>query len=339
MKLKNLLWMALLLLILLVVPMSVLAYDEPRYSSDEKDSMSVLIYPIELTGFVEATENTELMRGNSQTTTIPLWRMYHSGIKQHLWTTCLNEYNVLATRGWNQEGIAWMTPNAGRPVHRLFHPGIIRHHYTADQHEIAILTAKHGWQDEGMLFFCAYGEDNGMSKRRLYHSEALKHLHTADLNEVFELQQQGWTLEGVSFYGYNDSGEAFVPWRSLSVQEEREIKQEFLAWRRSCEELGDYFIGVTTDDVIQFSHINTYKNGVVFGIFTNFCFFFLDTTFWTEVIGGHEFEFSHERKTNTLFYHPETQKFMRINEAYERGLLSNAEVGNLASRVAFNWWR
>lgn len=33
--------------------------------------------------------------------------MYHSGLKVHLYTTDENEKNVLSTRGWRYEGIAW----------------------------------------------------------------------------------------------------------------------------------------------------------------------------------------------------------------------------------------
>ena len=136
--------------------------------------------------------------------TIPLFRMFHEGLNQHLWTTCANEYEVLATRGWNQEGIAWHTPAAGRPVHRLFHEGIIRHHYTADQNEIRVLIER-GWNDEGPLFYCASPNveaGEGIRMTRLFHDGALKHLHTADANEVRILTtEHGWNNEGESFVG------------------------------------------------------------------------------------------------------------------------------------------
>ena len=337
MKSKKVLVVIILLFVMLVAPIYTLAYNEYWYNLEEEKDNSALIYAFELTGFVEVTETIERMRTDIQTATIPLWRMYHRGIKQHLWTTCLNEYNILVTRGWDQEGVAWMTPNTGRPVHRLFHPGIIRHHYTADQREIMILTTERGWQDEGVLFFCAYGKDNGVRKQRLYHSGALKHLHTADLNEVFVLHQQGWRLEGVSFYGYSDSDEAFVPWRNLSVQEERQIKEAFLAWRRSHEKFGYQYDEFTIDDVVTFRHINTYQNGVMVAINTEICFYLYGpwpTVVWTEVIGGYEFLFSHEIITRTLFYNPETQEFVTLIVAYERGLLSDVELKDLANRMA-----
>ena len=135
---------------------------------------------------------------------IPLWRMFHPGMNQHLWTTSAYEYRVLSTRGWNQEGIAWLTPRTGRPVHRLFHEGIRRHHYTADQHEIRVLRGR-GWNDEGPLFYCAspnVGSNEGIRMTRLFNERASKHLHTADPNEVRILTQQGWRNEGISFVGF-----------------------------------------------------------------------------------------------------------------------------------------
>ena len=142
--------------------------------------------------------------GGQEQATIPLWRMFNSSLNQHLWTTCQNEYRLLATRGWRQEGIAWHTPRTGRPVHRLFHPGIIRHHYTADQNEIRILRGQ-GWNDEGPLFFCASPHvrpGEGIRMTRLFHAGSLKHLHTADANEVRILTTRyGWRNEGESFVG------------------------------------------------------------------------------------------------------------------------------------------
>ena len=135
---------------------------------------------------------------------VPLYRMFHPEINQHLWTTCANEYEVLATRGWNQEGIAWHTPTTGRPVHRLFHEGIVRHHYTADKNEIRVLQER-GWNDEGPLFYCASPDvktHEGIRMTRLFHEDTLKHLHTADANEVRILTtEHGWNNEGESFVG------------------------------------------------------------------------------------------------------------------------------------------
>ena len=170
------------------------------YSSVYKDSESQSI-----NAYLKRGTPRALMGISNFRDTIPLWRMFHPGINQHLWTTCAHEYSILSTRGWNPEGVAWNTPRTGRPVHRLFHEGIVRHHYTADQNEIRVLRER-GWNDEGVLFFCAspnVGVNQRINMTRLFHEGALKHLHTADANEVAILtSQHGWRNEGTSFVGF-----------------------------------------------------------------------------------------------------------------------------------------
>ncbi|MBS8065626.1 hypothetical protein F6P60_11245, partial [Streptococcus suis] len=38
---------------------------------------------------------------------IPVYRLYHPGLRVHLYTKDANEYTVLAGRGWRQEGVAF----------------------------------------------------------------------------------------------------------------------------------------------------------------------------------------------------------------------------------------
>ena len=38
---------------------------------------------------------------------VPIYRLYHSGLKKHLYTRDTNERNVLSKRGWKYEGVAW----------------------------------------------------------------------------------------------------------------------------------------------------------------------------------------------------------------------------------------
>ncbi|HFI0702016.1 TPA: hypothetical protein ACGO3H_001500 [Streptococcus suis] len=37
----------------------------------------------------------------------PVYRLYNSGLKVHLYTSDKNKYNVLSIHGWKQEGVAW----------------------------------------------------------------------------------------------------------------------------------------------------------------------------------------------------------------------------------------
>ena len=192
--------MSILLIIILSLGVTKPLLVDGAYNSVHKDSelQSTNAYLRNVTG------NAQSGNSNSEDM-IPLWRMFHPGNNQHLWTTCAHEYGVLSTRGWNPEGVAWNTPRTGRPVHRLFHEGIMRHHYTADQNEIRVLR-EHGWNDEGVLFFCASPNaeaNQGITMTRLFHEGTFKHLHTADANEVVALtSQHGWRYEGISFVGF-----------------------------------------------------------------------------------------------------------------------------------------
>lgn len=140
---------------------------------------------------------------NAQAETVPLYRLYHSDLQVHLYTTDMNEYKVLGTRGWKQEGVAWLTDaHQGVPVYRLYHPGVKRHLYTKDTNEIQVLQTR-GWKKE-VLAYRSYGD---IKIYRLYHKGIKKHLYTKDANEVSILQTRGWKNEGIAFYGMKTSPE------------------------------------------------------------------------------------------------------------------------------------
>ncbi|HFU4203898.1 TPA: leucine-rich repeat protein [Streptococcus suis] len=126
-----------------------------------------------------------------------LYRLYHSGLQVHLFTTDSNEYKVLGTRGWKQEGIAWSTSDdSGDNVYRLYHPGLKVHLYTKDTNEYKVLAGR-GWRQEGV----AYRSYGSLPIYRLYHAGIKKHLYTKDANEYKILSQRGWKQEGIAFYG------------------------------------------------------------------------------------------------------------------------------------------
>lgn len=84
---------------------------------------------------------------------IPLFRLYHPDLRVHLYTKDKNEYTVLGKRGWNQEGLAWVTANGeGDTVFRLYHPGLKVHLYTKDKNEYQVLATR-GWLQEGTAFY------------------------------------------------------------------------------------------------------------------------------------------------------------------------------------------
>ena len=127
----------------------------------------------------------------------PLYRLYHPDLRVHLYTKDKNEYTVLGKRGWNQEGLAWVTANSeGDTVFRLYHPGLKVHLYTKDKNEYQVLATR-GWQQEGTAFY----SEGSLPIYRLYHTGMKKHLYTKDENEYQVLATRGWKQEGIAFYG------------------------------------------------------------------------------------------------------------------------------------------
>lgn len=141
---------------------------------------------------------------------VPIYRMYNTRTSEHLWTTSVAEYGASgkgAYADWRQEGVAWYAPKTSeKPVHRLYNPGLGDHHYSASPGEIAMLTANHGWRDEGIAFYSAAKGDVGSIEIYRVYNNRLKrgqHHYTTSPGERKSLTTlHGWRDEGVSFYGY-----------------------------------------------------------------------------------------------------------------------------------------
>ncbi len=91
----------------------------------------------------------------SGVTPVSLYRLYHPGIRQHLWTTDRNEYDVLGTRGWTQENVdGYILPSAipglTVPLYRLAHVALPLHLWTTDLNEYTVLATR-GWAQEGVV--------------------------------------------------------------------------------------------------------------------------------------------------------------------------------------------
>jgi hypothetical protein len=87
-------------------------------------------------------------------TPVPLYRLYHPGVQQHHWTVDSNEYDVLGSLGWIQEGVdGYILPVAvagvTTPLYRLAHSVLPLHLWTTDANEYAVL-ANQGWIQEGV---------------------------------------------------------------------------------------------------------------------------------------------------------------------------------------------
>jgi photosystem II stability/assembly factor-like uncharacterized protein len=86
--------------------------------------------------------------------TTPYYRLYSPVLRRHLWTTDLNEYTVLATRNWSQDGVAWhmstKASDTSTPLFRLYSETGRKHFYTIDLDE-RNKFAREGWIDEGAV--------------------------------------------------------------------------------------------------------------------------------------------------------------------------------------------
>lgn len=149
--------------------------------------------------YVETDEDSAIINS-----CLKVYRLYNPYTGEHLYTTDSNEYSTLAKLGWNQEGIAWYSPEDGTPVYRLYNPYTGEHLYTTDANEYATL-AKLGWNKEGIaLYSLDEDTDEAEPVYRLYnpYEDAFTHLFTSDANEYKELAKLGWNQEGIAFYGY-----------------------------------------------------------------------------------------------------------------------------------------
>ena len=129
-----------------------------------------------------------------------VYRLYHAGTLDHHYTMDSNEYRVLGSVGWIQEGIAWYSDDKdhGRPVYRLYHAATLNHHYTMDENEYRVLGSV-GWKQEGIAWYSA-SKDEGKPVYRLYHEGTLDHHYTKDANEYRVLGSVGWKQEGIAWY-------------------------------------------------------------------------------------------------------------------------------------------
>ncbi len=88
--------------------------------------------------------------------TVPYYRVYLRGIRQHFWTTDANEYSALRadTVNVSDEGIdGHLFLRAGVagtvPLYRMALAGTSIHHWTVDANEFQVLTTSRGWLPEG----------------------------------------------------------------------------------------------------------------------------------------------------------------------------------------------
>ena len=146
---------------------------------------------------------------------IPVYRLYNTVSKTHLYSADANEKYVLeADSDWNYEGVAWYgyESDVGQnPVYRLYSPILGKHLFTTDENEKNVLDTGPNWQFEKIAWYADATPDSGdIPIYRLYSDVLKQHLYTADVNEKNTLDGNGvWVYEGIAYY-------ASANWKSPS---------------------------------------------------------------------------------------------------------------------------
>lgn len=137
---------------------------------------------------------------------IPVYRLYNTVLKVHLYSTDANEKAVLeANPDWNYEGVVWNGYESGvgqNPIYRLYSQMLGKHLFTMDENEKNVLDAGDVWQFESISWYAnATPMDGDIPIYRLYSDILKQHLYTADENEKNTLDGNGvWVYEGIAFY-------------------------------------------------------------------------------------------------------------------------------------------
>ena len=135
-----------------------------------------------------------------------VYRMFNPSTAEHLYTTDLNEYNVLAGAGWIPEGRtfgAFSTPGLYQglrviPLFRVWHGGIAQHLWTTDPYEYLMLPNA-AWSQEGSALYvlpAGSGAYGALPLYRLAYPQPSLHLWTIDFNEYSYQGSHGWSQEG-----------------------------------------------------------------------------------------------------------------------------------------------
>lgn len=136
-------------------------------------------------------------------------RLYNSYTGEHFYTANVTETYGLIAVGWCYEGLGWVAPANGAPVHRLYNPYVRGgdHHYTLSAAERDSLVAA-GWKYEGVGWASACDSAGrpvagAVPLYRQYNPFARTgtHNYTMSLEENNSLVDAGWEAEGVAWYG------------------------------------------------------------------------------------------------------------------------------------------
>ncbi|MBV7389201.1 FIVAR domain-containing protein [Enterococcus sp. ALS3] len=132
-----------------------------------------------------------------------LYRVYNPNSGEHFYTESASERDGLISQGWTDEGLGWNTPTSGDTVYRIYNSNAGDHHYTKSVDEYNWLASQ-GWTREGRSFFSSTNEE--VAIHRAYNPNAVVGSHNftkSSSEQNWLVNEQGWTNEGVAFYGVN----------------------------------------------------------------------------------------------------------------------------------------
>ena len=136
-----------------------------------------------------------------------VYRLYNPLTQEHLFTTDANEYAVLATRQWSQEGAAYQVFDGSAelggsptvPEYRLYNAATRQHLWTTDRNEYFTLRDEAGWTAEGVAAYVlptTAAAGTPLYRLSYSHGPTSLHLWTTDPNEYDSLVADGWAQEG-----------------------------------------------------------------------------------------------------------------------------------------------
>jgi hypothetical protein len=142
-------------------------------------------------------------------TRINIWRLFHPGLRTHLYTSDYNEYIVLGGRGWQREctsGQLLDKPETGAtPLYRFYIPSTLEHVWTTDRYEYEVQSKRTPvFVGEGIDSFAFLSQAPGTLPvcRLFLQVDVARHHWTSDVNECAVLRGRGWTQEGIGWYQY-----------------------------------------------------------------------------------------------------------------------------------------
>lgn len=138
---------------------------------------------------------------------VNVYRLYNTWSHEHLYTANLDEYNGLVAKGWNGEGVGFVTPEDGSDqvdgqVYRLFNPNNKEHFYTKDSAEVERLKTI-GWKYEAVAWNSAKSDQTPVYRLFNPYVTEFTHYYTQSITDRDENVARGMRSEAIAWYALN----------------------------------------------------------------------------------------------------------------------------------------